>query len=288
MLNHALKIIIISIMLDLISGCAPIELGASSLPIGLSLFHSPVSFKTEIGKNGPLSITDKCSLEEHSEKINSFEKNISKEQYSHELNNTANLCADKLNDKSNYTFKYDNLNDFYFPDKNTLVFVAISGGGARAASLAEAVFTLLERKYNSLSSRAGLHSNQSSLLDNIDAFSTVSGGSLFSYQVARIKYLMNLKEKEINNISNAANSNYISLDNIDKSYFILNQCDNLNNVTVEEQEEKYNEFKVLKENFNKSKSENSVEKLNSLLHNFSFFSTLFFTFLILLQFSTKV
>lgn len=66
-----------------------------------------------------------------------------------------------------------------FQGEDTLVVVAISGGGARSARLAAHALHLLEARYNSL------FPSSDPFIERIDAFSTVSGGSLYAYQVAR-------------------------------------------------------------------------------------------------------
>jgi len=62
--------------------------------------------------------------------------------------------------------------------RRTLVAVAISGGGARAARLAAHALAEIEGVYVQLDDAAPL-------VGAIDAFSTVSGGSMYAYHVAR-------------------------------------------------------------------------------------------------------
>ncbi len=85
--------------------------------------------------------------------------------------------------------KFDTLQDLCDDDakKKTLLFVAISGGGARASALASSAMAILEKKYNI--EVAALGGNQPPLFDQIAAFSTVSGGSLYAYQVAETNKL---------------------------------------------------------------------------------------------------
>jgi hypothetical protein len=73
----------------------------------------------------------------------------------------------------------DCLDDFAdLGGRTTLVAVAVSGGGARAARLAAHALAELEARWAALAGEAPL-------VGAIDAFSTVSGGSLYAYHVAR-------------------------------------------------------------------------------------------------------
>lgn len=69
--------------------------------------------------------------------------------------------------------------------KDSLVVVAISGGGIRAARLAAHALALLERRYRDLAPRPSTATLVWPMIDLVDAFSTVSGGSLYTYHVAR-------------------------------------------------------------------------------------------------------
>lgn len=88
----------------------------------------------------------------------------------------------------------DRVDDFSDLDEDALVVVAISGGGARAGMLAAHTMALLERQYNaalgiycsgdapcSFPTRPGARP----LVELVDAYSTVSGGSLYAFLVAR-------------------------------------------------------------------------------------------------------
>jgi hypothetical protein len=66
---------------------------------------------------------------------------------------------------------------------HTTVLVAVSGGGSRAAIFAAYAMALLERDYNRLAAR--FRPDASAMIDLIDGFSTVSGGSIYAFHVAR-------------------------------------------------------------------------------------------------------
>jgi len=70
-------------------------------------------------------------------------------------------------------------------DKETIIIVCFSGGGMRAYSLAQHSMSLLEQEYNSLRKRdKELMQSTRSLVEAIDVYSTVSGGSLYAYNIA--------------------------------------------------------------------------------------------------------
>jgi len=97
---------------------------------------------------------------------------------------------------------FDDLQDLFF-DEDTLVFVALSGGGARAAMLAQHTLTLLERKYNRFRVQSP---NKPPLIRAIHAISSVSGGSLFAYRIARTKTLVDDTQKHADNTQEHADN----------------------------------------------------------------------------------
>ena len=66
---------------------------------------------------------------------------------------------------------------------HTTVLIAISGGGSRAAIFAAYTLSLLESDYNRVVAR--FHPDAPAMIDLIDGFSTVSGGSIYAFHVAR-------------------------------------------------------------------------------------------------------
>jgi hypothetical protein len=66
---------------------------------------------------------------------------------------------------------------------HTTVLVAISGGGSRAAVFAAYSLSLLEGDYNRLAAR--FRPDAPAMIDLVDGFSTVSGGSIYAFHVAR-------------------------------------------------------------------------------------------------------
>jgi hypothetical protein len=68
--------------------------------------------------------------------------------------------------------------------QRTAVFVAVSGGGARATVFSSYVLALLEKRYDQLRVASPQGVDQGSFLSQITAFSTVSGGSILAHHVA--------------------------------------------------------------------------------------------------------
>ncbi|MBW2692462.1 MAG: hypothetical protein JRE57_07490 [Deltaproteobacteria bacterium] len=66
---------------------------------------------------------------------------------------------------------------------HTTVLVAVSGGGSRASIFAAYSMAFLEREYNRIA--AHFRPDASAMIDLIDGFSTVSGGSIYAFHVAR-------------------------------------------------------------------------------------------------------
>jgi len=257
------RAVVIASLVFYISGCATFEQGISSLPIALSLIRSPISIKTELGKNGPILLLDKCILNELNE-IYASEKQIDEDEYLKKLNIVNQTCLAQSNEKE-ADFNYDNLKNLYFKDSNTIVFAAISGGGARAAALAEATFTLLERKYNSLKKRTEITRNYSSLLENIDAFSTVSGGSLFSYQAARANRLLELKQESYHALNNTSLDKNKNILNIKDSFYILERCAEYGFDSIKKYDENHGAFDKELKNYETSRETNISNELKLII-----------------------
>lgn len=77
------------------------------------------------------------------------------------------------------------------------MFVAISGGGARATALASHALAILEEKYNAYNHANLPKPDFVPLVDRIAAFSTVSGGSLYAHNAAQLKTLLDDAQKTI-------------------------------------------------------------------------------------------
>lgn len=69
-------------------------------------------------------------------------------------------------------------------ERETVVMVALSGGGARAAAFARHVMAQLEETYNDVRKQSGASNEAASLFDSIDGYSSVSGGSIYLSHVA--------------------------------------------------------------------------------------------------------
>ncbi|OAI03760.1 hypothetical protein A1332_15255 [Methylomonas methanica] len=115
--------------------------------------------------------------------INDKPSSIYDERFNN-FNNTEKV-TNNINISNN---SFENL-DGLCTRESTLM-VALSGGGARAAVLASHALALLEEKYNQNRIIDKNHNGDLDFVDQISVFSTVSGGSIYAYQVGRIKTLL--------------------------------------------------------------------------------------------------
>jgi hypothetical protein len=208
------------ISLFTLSGCAVVDKGFGVMPMALGLLRSPVTIKTDLGKNGPLTGYERCVLEEISDDALMYGKNPLMNAQLNEpvllpdgttkwvsASRSCHWPPSKEKEKkvgsmfSGLT-QFDDIQDLKSPQNDTLLFVAISGGGVRAAVLAQATLVQLERKFNSFKKAIEINPEYelgmggiSPLLDRINVISTVSGGSLYAYRMARVKTLMENEEK---------------------------------------------------------------------------------------------
>lgn len=175
-----------SIFLILVfNGCALV----ANLPLPLTLLRSPVTLDVT-PRNSPLTFDERCRLQLISESIalgKTRAEAVAKYLPSISSNSPLDifpLCGWRDSDTANNDI--DTFDDLVTP--STIVFVAISGGGSRATSLAAHTMSLLERKLNQLAYDLGRADDQTiTMVKAIDAFSTVSGGSIYAYQIARMK-----------------------------------------------------------------------------------------------------
>jgi len=73
-------------------------------------------------------------------------------------------------------------------EQETIVAVAVSGGGARAAEMAASTMALLEERFEDLRAflRPDATSVDMSMFERIDLYSVVSGGAIFGQQIAKM------------------------------------------------------------------------------------------------------
>lgn len=167
-------------------GCAFFQKTFTKLPIPIAALRSPVS----------LDLEHTTKLAEPANKAIAAEDRAGLVALSRlEVRCRASgAAADCLAGAQAYVpqmqIKFDTFDDFL--EKDTLVFLAISGGGARAAALATHTMALLERRYNMINQEALERGEVSPLIDRIDIVSSVSGGSVYAYQLARVKAILDL------------------------------------------------------------------------------------------------
>lgn len=170
------------LLLMLLTGCTLV----SNLPLPISLIRSPVTLDTKAIRgnlNGPLSAEEACRIKLISSDI---AKGTQRSQaISHRWDDTKQPCVRYSEEQSGQVDlddKVDNLEDLQGAD--VLVLIAMSGGGSRAASLAAHTMSLLEKEFNRLQEELKVPTKRH-LVTLVDAFSSVSGGSIYAYQLGR-------------------------------------------------------------------------------------------------------
>jgi hypothetical protein len=193
-LTRRLRVLAFASALVAFSGCATFE----HLAIFVGNVKSPIGIK--IPRHCGPSLTNWC-LGHYNNRLRDDERDVLEEaaqglKRTGALDRTAlaaRICElpsrdpQHACDASNDRDRFDDYADLRA--KKTLVLVALSGGGARAGMLAAHSMALLEDAYNrEADSYVAAHPGAGEIapfIDLIDAYSTVSGGSLFAYQVAR-------------------------------------------------------------------------------------------------------
>jgi len=195
----------------LCSSCSTVKQISSSAPIPLATVRLPITI--DVTKfNAPITSNSRCYLNFLAEEIKQGKAN--NEAKKSAITMAEQYCFSKESEVAGKYQKiaeqFDTFDDLCSKDK--LVFVAISGGGARAAALGSHAMALLEKEYNEVASRKGiLHPKP--MIDLIDVFSTVSGGSMYAYQVSRLNTLLKKKYDKIDNISEYRGQFFQKIDN---------------------------------------------------------------------------
>jgi hypothetical protein len=155
---------------------APIPVSVVRLPVTVNpwivgnLFEMDTDQGTEV--NAPLKVPDRAALTHVAYAL------------THGASRTEAVEHEKFAREHFETFKS-------FTDKETLVFVTVSGGGARAEALGAHTMSLLEQKFNEI---ALLYTKDHGpktvlpMISQIDAYSSVSGGSIYVFHIA-LKFL---------------------------------------------------------------------------------------------------
>lgn len=167
-------------------GCAALRQGVSNAGIAVSMLRSPLTLETRawVDVNPPLASSARRGLEAVAASVAVGESR----PRALEMHRAAfgaeqePLLGVLLPFRRHVTDRFDALGDLM--SHETVVVVTLSGGGARAARLAAHTLALLEERYEALvRSRPGAASAPP-LMSRIDAYSTVSGGSIYAYHVA--------------------------------------------------------------------------------------------------------
>lgn len=164
---------VLFLLSSLFCGCGIALETTEKIGIGASLVKLPVTLSI-YNVNDPLSDRTANALLDASSAVGSGVLRLEAMREERESENLKSEEFDKY---------FDTFDDLAATE--TIVIVCMSGGGARAACLAAHAMALLEKKYNKIvqKHRASLTIDPCPMLDRINAYSTVSGGSLYAYQV---------------------------------------------------------------------------------------------------------
>ena len=163
----------------LLCACTFTEKALHGMAVAASHFKSPVVVKT--GK-----INEKMDAQD-CEKLKSVSfavrKGVKREKAIKSVSSTIDERFDTLDD---------------LKDKDTMIFVCLSGGGSRASAMSMHSLSILEKSYNRM--RKSQRKKYSDMYNMIDGYSTVSGGSVYASALA-LYYMQNsflLREEQIN------------------------------------------------------------------------------------------
>jgi hypothetical protein len=176
-----------------LAGCSTLVRLTADLPLALSTIRSPITVKNFVWpENGPIAEADRGILNCAGQLLAS-DLSISRAVAWNEAHSNI-FCKTSPFGHGSSLDTFDTFEDLctpqtHVPYSDPLLFVAISGGGARATALASHALAILEQKYNAYHD-AGLWWAIFPFIDRIAVFSTVSGGSLYGYQVAALKTLL--------------------------------------------------------------------------------------------------
>jgi predicted acylesterase/phospholipase RssA len=175
------------------AGCTTIRMGGEHTAIALANIKSPLTVRWRDVRplNDPLDISDRLAIENAATSTQAgmnqqealsqawgetvcvphhhygkFRRHLMRIGYQYE-------CADNFQD---------------LVAKETLVIVAIAGGGTRAATLARHTMSLLEQRYDEVRSMVDLPAGKRlrPMFLAVDAYSTVSGGSLYAFWLSLV------------------------------------------------------------------------------------------------------
>ena len=167
----------------MLSGCSTLGSSMTTAGVIFGMFRSPVVLPTN-PPNRPLDKLDRVELESIADSTGAAESRY------HAIDASSFRRTFKKDAAKNPTDAIDDFADLLDEQRQALVFVALSGGGARAASLSAHALALLEMRYNEMFIPADPSEEWPAsysvlpFASAIDAYSSVSGGSIYAYQVA--------------------------------------------------------------------------------------------------------
>lgn len=165
----------------------------ANLPMPFALLRSPITLDTKMLRgniNAPLTSEESCLIRAIAEDIS---HGMARQDAinGHRVKDQECIRDGASQEQYEILNRIDDLKDLQGQD--VLVFVGISGGGSRAAALAAHSMSLIEKAYSKLQEKLQIR-QRVPLVSLIDAFSTVSGGSLYAYQVGRSKAFLDLSK----------------------------------------------------------------------------------------------
>ncbi len=163
-----------------LSACSSVPTTIVSAHMPLAMFRLPITYDSGI-KSEPLSDEDARRLKTTAATAAS---SINRLQAIQTYWSSPDKTRPQSNDGGRLADEFDSLQDL--TEADTIVFVTLSGGGTRAVSLASHALSLIEKRFNELTAALGFP-RETAMLHRINAFSTVSGGSLYAYQLLRMK-----------------------------------------------------------------------------------------------------
>lgn len=167
----------------------------SNLAMPFTFVRSPVTIDTKAFRgsiNRPLTEEDACRLRLISDDIL---HNVSRVKAIENRWKVTKPCLRDSEEKEDALDRKDEIDDLDDLQKQKFIFlVAMSGGGSRAAALAAHTMSLLEKSFNRLQNELNVPI-PAHLVSLVDAFSTVSGGSLYAYQVGRSKSFLDVAKE---------------------------------------------------------------------------------------------
>jgi len=163
------------------TGCAISKKVISATGPGLSMFQSPLVLRTG-ARNSRMKKDEAAGLEA----VRKLAPNPAADSRIQAMNS-------HIPDERRADYPFDDHKDLILPGDRPLFMVCISGGGARAARFAAHVMAAVEEEYETRTAGAA---DTIPMLDCIDGFSTVSGGSIYASFVGTVNRSIDIRVRK--------------------------------------------------------------------------------------------